>query len=122
MPIYSYKCEKCGRVFDKFQKVSDGNGDNSKTKCIYCNGNASRLFLPAGIIFKGSGFYKTDYGSNSARSDSSFSKGKVIGESKNNLNKSGAKSPDSNKINDNKTVKEKTGKDSGAALDKTIGS
>ncbi len=57
MPIYSYKCEKCGRIFDKFQKV--GGDDN--IKCIFCGSNTNRLFYPVGIIFKGSGFYTTDY-------------------------------------------------------------
>jgi len=61
MPIYSYKCDKCGKVFDKFQKV----GCDDIVKCIYCNSNASRLFSPVGIIFKGSGFYTTDYKSSS---------------------------------------------------------
>lgn len=64
MPIYSYKCEKCGKVFDKFQKVDESNGNN-KTQCIYCNSNALRLFSSVGIIFKGSGFYTTDYKSSS---------------------------------------------------------
>jgi len=63
MPLYSYKCEKCGRIFDKFEKISDGNGSNGVVKCIYCEGNAKRLFSPAGLIFRGSGFYKTDYSS-----------------------------------------------------------
>ncbi len=61
MPIYSYKCEKCGRVFDRFEKASDSNGSNGVVKCIYCSAYAKRLFSPAGLIFKGSGFYKTDY-------------------------------------------------------------
>ena len=57
MPIYSYKCSKCGKVFEKFQKV----GENSKIYCEDCGGEAVRLFLPVGVIFKGSGFYTTDY-------------------------------------------------------------
>ena len=61
MPIYSYRCDKCGKVFDKFQKV----GCDDIVKCIYCDSNTSRLFSPVGIIFKGSGFYTTDYKSSS---------------------------------------------------------
>jgi putative FmdB family regulatory protein len=61
MPIYSYKCENCGRIFDKFQKA----GCDDNIKCIYCDSNTNRLFSPVGIIFKGSGFYTTDYKSNS---------------------------------------------------------
>ncbi len=59
MPIYSYKCKKCEKIFDKFQKP----GANGNTKCESCNEEAIRIFSPVGIIFKGSGFYKTDYGS-----------------------------------------------------------
>jgi len=73
MPIYSYKCNKCGKVFDKFQKV----GCDDIVKCIYCNSGASRLFSSVGIIFKGSGFYTTDYKSSSKNLiGSSTSKGK----------------------------------------------
>ncbi len=61
MPIYSYKCENCGRIFDKFQKV----GGDGNIKCIFCDSNTNRLFSPVGIIFKGSGFYTTDYKSRS---------------------------------------------------------
>ncbi len=119
MPIYSYKCEKCGRIFDKFQKASDGNGNNSNTKCIYCNSNAKRLFLPAGIIFKGSGFYKTDYRSNSVRSGSNLPEGKGLKKSESSPNKSEGKAPDSKKIDNKKADREKPGKESSAVLDKT---
>jgi len=61
MPIYSYKCKNCGRIFDEFRKV----GSNDNVKCIFCNSDADRLFSPVGIIFKGSGFYTTDYKSRS---------------------------------------------------------
>ncbi|MGM0365777.1 MAG: FmdB family zinc ribbon protein [Actinomycetota bacterium] len=67
MPIYSYRCSNCGKVFDKLQKP----GMNGKAKCDTCSGEALRLFSPVGIIFKGSGFYKTDYGSKSKSSSGS---------------------------------------------------
>lgn len=79
MPIYSYKCKKCGKIFDKFQKMS-GNG---KVNCESCGGEAFRLFSPVGIIFKGSGFYTTDYGSGTNKSSvdsKTDSKDKVSGE------------------------------------------
>lgn len=62
MPIYSYKCSECGKVFDKLQKP----GSDGKAKCESCDGKAVRIFSPVGIIFKGSGFYKTDYSSSSS--------------------------------------------------------
>ena len=61
MPTYSYRCKNCGKVFEKFRKV----GSEGKEHCDFCNSEALRLFLPSGIIFKGSGFYSTDYKSSS---------------------------------------------------------
>jgi putative FmdB family regulatory protein len=57
MPIYQYKCNKCGFLFEKFNKVE--NRDIST--CPHCtSNNVSRKFLPTAIIFNGKGFYKTD--------------------------------------------------------------
>ncbi|HEY4695721.1 MAG TPA: FmdB family zinc ribbon protein [Candidatus Hydromicrobium sp.] len=67
MPVYSYRCEKCGKIFDKFQKA----GCDDVVKCIYCDSSTSRLFSAVGIIFKGSGFYSTDYKSSSKNLNSS---------------------------------------------------
>jgi putative FmdB family regulatory protein len=62
MPTYEYECLKCGYKFNKFQKMSD----KPLTHCPKCNGKLKRLFgTGAGIIFKGSGFYATDYKKNS---------------------------------------------------------
>jgi putative FmdB family regulatory protein len=57
MPIYTYKCDNCGRTFDMMVKP----GENGRVNCIYCKAQARRVFSPVGIIFKGSGFYSTDY-------------------------------------------------------------
>lgn len=58
MPIYDYKCQKCGYVFEKRQTISD---EKLKT-CPKCGGDVKRLVGSGiGIIFKGSGFYETDY-------------------------------------------------------------
>ena len=59
MPIYSYKCSKCGKIIDKLEKA--GENGNGKIVCDDCNADAFRIFSPVGIIFKGSGFYSTDY-------------------------------------------------------------
>jgi len=62
MPTYEYKCRKCGNHFDVFQSMSD---DPVKT-CPSCGGQVERLISAgAGLIFKGSGFYITDYRSDS---------------------------------------------------------
>lgn len=60
MPRYDYKCEDCDRVFETTHGVND-----SLDGCPACGGKVRRLFHPVGIIFKGSGFYKTDYRSSS---------------------------------------------------------
>ncbi len=58
MPTYSYKCGSCGNEFDLFQKITDPPAE----KCPNCGGPIKRQIGPgAGIIFKGSGFYATDY-------------------------------------------------------------
>ena len=62
MPTYEYECRKCGLIFEKFQSMTD---ERIKT-CPECKGRVDRLFgTGAGIIFKGSGFYQTDYRSDS---------------------------------------------------------
>jgi len=58
MPTYEYKCQDCGYTFEKFQSMKD----KPLEKCPECNGKVQRLIGGgAGIIFKGSGFYATDY-------------------------------------------------------------
>ena len=58
MPTYEYECLNCGTHFDTFQKMSD----NPLDKCIKCQGSVRRLVSGgSGLIFKGSGFYITDY-------------------------------------------------------------
>jgi putative FmdB family regulatory protein len=56
MPIYDYACESCGHRFDVTQRFSD---DPIKV-CPECGQAVRRVFHPAGIIFKGSGFYIND--------------------------------------------------------------
>ncbi len=62
MPTYGYRCTKCANEFDVFQKMSD----KPVTDCPKCGGPVKRVFHPVGIIFKGSGFYTTDYKKKSA--------------------------------------------------------
>lgn len=61
MPTYSYKCEKCGECFERFQSISE----EPLKVCVKCGGKVHRLIGGgAGLIFKGSGFYCTDYTKN----------------------------------------------------------
>jgi putative FmdB family regulatory protein len=57
MPTYEYRCPKCGTVFEKIQKMTSRPG----AKCPKCGGRAGRQLSPSGFVFKGSGFYITDY-------------------------------------------------------------
>jgi putative FmdB family regulatory protein len=59
MPTYDYRCEACGHEFETFQSISA----NPLKKCPQCNKMQLRRLIGAGagIIFKGSGFYETDY-------------------------------------------------------------
>jgi putative FmdB family regulatory protein len=72
MPIYSYRCKNCGKIFEKFRTL----GSEGKEHCDSCNSEALRLFLPSGIIFKGSGFYSTDYKSSSNKTINSSTSAK----------------------------------------------
>jgi putative FmdB family regulatory protein len=58
MPTYEYKCLKCRKKFERLQKMTD----QPLSRCVYCKGKVERLIgAGAGLIFKGSGFYITDY-------------------------------------------------------------
>ena len=62
MPTYEYRCQDCGQEFDEFQRMSD----EPRRECPKCHGRLKRLIgQGAGVLFKGSGFYQTDYRSES---------------------------------------------------------
>jgi len=73
MPTYEYICEKCGHQFERFQPITA----RPIRKCPHCGkSGAKRLIgLGAGIIFKGSGFYETDYRSESYKKAEKSEKG-----------------------------------------------
>lgn len=82
MPTYDYECDACGAKFEKFQSIKAP----SIRKCPSCGKLAVRRLIGAGagIIFKGSGFYQTDYRSDSYRkaaaSDKSHTGGRISSE------------------------------------------
>ena len=90
MPLYEYKCLKCGR---KTEKIENVNGPHLK-KCPHCGGKVEMMLSAPAIQFKGSGWYVTDYAGKKPGSDSGKEE------------KSASESKDS--------AKEATGKDSGA--------
>ena len=72
MPTYGYRCQSCQREFDVWQRMTD----EAVASCPTCGGSGKRQFFPAGLVFKGSGFYVTDNrrgaaaGNGSAKSES----------------------------------------------------
>jgi putative FmdB family regulatory protein len=56
MPTYDYRCDECGEEFEAWQSITD----DALTECPRCGGPLRKVMSPAGIVLKGSGFYKTD--------------------------------------------------------------
>jgi putative FmdB family regulatory protein len=56
MPTYEYACQTCGNLLEVYQRFND----EPLTVCPVCGGPLRKVFHPAGILFKGSGFYATD--------------------------------------------------------------
>lgn len=56
MPTYQYSCTECGHFFEQVQSFSE----DSLTVCPQCEGRLRKVFNAVGVVFKGSGFYRTD--------------------------------------------------------------
>ncbi|MDD2695636.1 MAG: zinc ribbon domain-containing protein [Anaerolineales bacterium] len=64
MPVYTYRCDNCGVRFEREQRFTDP----PLTRCPECSQKTLRkVYLPVGIVFKGSGFYATDHRSPSGQ-------------------------------------------------------
>ncbi len=62
MPIYEYKCKKCGKEFEVFQGITDP----AVKSCRFCKGSVHKLMSLSSFHLKGSGWYATDYGGRKA--------------------------------------------------------
>ena len=69
MPTYDYQCRDCGNVIEVIHSMLE----DGPTVCERCGGELRRVIYPTGIIFKGSGFYRTDSRSSASGSDSAAS-------------------------------------------------
>jgi putative FmdB family regulatory protein len=83
VPTYQYACTECGHAFEQFQSFSD----DALTECPECQGRLRKVFNAVGVVFKGSGFYRTDSrekssAASSAGSTSSDTKTETTSESK----------------------------------------
>jgi putative FmdB family regulatory protein len=105
VPLYEYKCLKCGR---KTEKIENVDGPHLK-KCPHCGGKVEALFSAPAIQFKGSGWYVTDYAGKKSGGDSAKEEQAATG-SKETAKDSGAKEP---------ATKDSGTKDSGSKEKKT---
>ncbi|MDY6870106.1 MAG: FmdB family zinc ribbon protein [Actinomycetota bacterium] len=87
MPTYSYACTECGNRFDAVQAFSD----DALTACPQCSGRLRKLFGKVGVVFKGSGFYRTD----SRESATAASNGSATGSSESTSSSEKSSSPSS---------------------------
>ena len=71
MPTYQYACTECGHAFEQFQSFTD----DALTVCPECDGRLRKVFNAVGVVFKGSGFYRTDSRSASSSSTPTTSGG-----------------------------------------------
>ena len=71
MPTYQYRCTECGHDLEAVQKFTD----TALTECPNCGGQLRKVFNAVGVVFKGSGFYRTDSRSNGDRNGRSESAG-----------------------------------------------
>ncbi|MHC5027627.1 MAG: FmdB family zinc ribbon protein [Planctomycetota bacterium] len=113
MPTYDYRCNNCGHEFELFQQMSAG----VKKKCPECGQlKLERLIgTGAGVIFKGGGFYETDYRSDSYRKAAEAERKAKTGDADGKKDKSktdskAAKSESSTKKSDSSTSKSPNGK------------
>ena len=98
MPTYEYRCDTCDRTFDVVQSFDD----DPLTRCPTCDAPVRKVFGSIGIVFKGSGFYKTDSrnGSSAGRSSekaSSTADGAGSGDRSDGGSKGGEAKPDGKK-------------------------
>lgn len=77
VPIYDYRCDHCGHAFSAIQSFSDPVIET----CPNCGKRPRRLLVPPAIVFKGSGWYKTD-SRTAPKSDAGSSKGETKTETK----------------------------------------
>jgi putative FmdB family regulatory protein len=113
MPTYEYKCTACKHGFEVFHSIKD----SPKRKCPKCGKNALERVIGTGgaVIFKGSGFYQTDYRSESYKKAVEADKPKDAGEAKSSDTKPDSKAdstpePKAEKKAETKTAEPKSNK------------
>ena len=110
MPTYSYACTECDNRFDAVQAFTE----DALTTCPQCSGRLRKLFNSVGVVFKGSGFYRTDSreaSKSAVASDSGSSGSDKSGSDKSGSDKSGSAKSGSDKSGSDKSGSEKKSSD-----------
>jgi putative FmdB family regulatory protein len=115
VPTYQYACTDCGERLEAVQKFSD----DPLTVCRACGGKLRKVFSPVGIVFKGSGFYRTDSRAESKSSEPALAKSN--GSSDGKKSESGASSSDSSGSSSTSGSSGSSGDKSGGASGKKSG-
>ena len=112
MPTYVYKCADNGHIFELVQKFSSDNG----AECPTCGSQSKRQISAPTVIYKGSGFYTTDYGSGSGSKSSNGSKSnKSDSSSSDSSDSSSSSSSDSGDSGKKSSDKSSSSSDSGSS-------
>jgi putative FmdB family regulatory protein len=93
VPTYSYACTECDNRFDAVQAFSD----DALTTCPECSGRLRKLFNSVGVVFKGSGFYRTDSRESTKATTNGSAKSSESAESSSTSSGSSDKKPESTK-------------------------
>ena len=109
MPTYQYVCTECGGQLEAVQKFSDA----ALTVHEDCGGRLRKVFSPVGIVFKGSGFYRTD--SRNSGSSSSLSSSSKSGSESSSAGSSSSDSSSSSSSDSSSSSSSKSGGDSSSA-------
>ncbi len=104
MPTYSYACTECGNRFDVVQAFTD----DALTTCEQCSGRLRKLFNSVGVVFKGSGFYRTDSRESAKNSVNGSAKTSTEGSSSSDKSGSSEKSSTSSDKSDSASSKSAT--------------
>ncbi len=110
MPTYEYLCQTCSHRFETWQKMTD----EPLTTCPECGNHIRRVLYPAGVVFKGSGFYKTDHAEKKAAAASASN-----GETKSGETKSGEGASESKTSTETKSSESSTSKPDSASTAST---
>ncbi|ATE52404.1 FmdB family zinc ribbon protein [Actinosynnema pretiosum] len=93
MPTYQYACTECDHRFEAVQSFSD----SALTECPECSGKVRKLYGAVGVVFKGSGFYRTDSRGSSSSSPKSESSSSSSSSTSSSSSSSSAPAPSSSK-------------------------